>query len=428
GLSLGLAGVAGLFSACLECYQLVQRGATMQKDTVILITKFENQELRFTAWGRARVLFGPEECDPRLDEPQLGVRVFATLKCIKSLFEDERNLNRRYGLRQSSDTSSGLLPASKSTAMATSLMKQSQRFTLLNKAQWEIADREKFAELIQHLKDFNDDLETMTRATDVPRRQRIIVEYEIEEVDDVEVLEEMVMASEDDSDVVSDTASIRLERIREGSIRTVSARTATNSNSSASSVTARSSLSLSIDEVVMDFQYGCVAVGDSGTHVTDLLTVFTLGYFSTLYTPCDGQAAELTLWDLSGQQDYPQLRKVSYDWTDVVLICYSSGQSTEISAQSVERLLDDVATNCPEAPITVVGVIYPSDDAQMEASTNIRREQDRGIRATAERGGGRIAGHILCNVHTGEGVDNVFEIVRLPYLPYLLLVSVLDSS
>ena len=271
GLALGVAGLAGLFSACLECYQLVQRGVTLHKDAAILMTKFENQELRLTAWGRACGLFGPEMCDARLDEPELGVRIVATLECIKTLFQDKKDLNRRYGLRlgpppANAITLTGYTRASADRALNSPTKwplgsffrskKQRQRFSLLNKAQWAIADREKFAELIQHLKDFNDDLEAMTRATDVPRRQRIVVEYEIEEVDDVEILEEMAMASEDDGDVVSDTASVRLERIREGSIRTVSVRTATNSNSSASFVTARSSLSLSIDEVVMDLQHG----------------------------------------------------------------------------------------------------------------------------------------------------------------------------
>jgi hypothetical protein len=45
----------------------------------------------------------------------------------------------------------------------------------------------------------------------------VFVEYEIESIDDIETLEEMEAAREDDYDVVSDAAGSRLERISQGS-------------------------------------------------------------------------------------------------------------------------------------------------------------------------------------------------------------------
>jgi small GTP-binding protein len=37
----------------------------------------------------------------------------------------------------------------------------------------------------------------------------------------------------------------------------------------------------------------------------------------------DGQKYELTLFDTAGQEDYDKLRPMSYDNTDVFLLCFS---------------------------------------------------------------------------------------------------------
>jgi len=267
GVALGVAGLAGLFSACLDCYQLIRRGAAMDKDYKILEAKFNNQELRLSSWGRACGLLDPYQYDTRLDEPELRTRIIITLECIKTLFEDEQVLRERYGLtaRQqallSGPPAPRLLPfkplvrgvAAKLPLGLFFRRKKLQRSPdILDAALWAISDRTKFADLVQNLRDFNDDLEAMTQATNIPRRQRVIVEYEIQEIDDVETLEEIALASQDGSDVVSDTASMRLGRIREGSLRSFSIRTAERSSDSASFVTARSTFSISIDAVLGD--------------------------------------------------------------------------------------------------------------------------------------------------------------------------------
>ena len=117
---------------------------------------------------------------------------------------------------------------------------QSANNSLLSATIWAIEDKDKFSQLIKHLKDFIDDLEGFTRSLDVPRRQQIYVQYEIESIADTSILEDIEMAKEGDSDVVSDTATQYLASIREGSVRTMSIRTSTDS---ASFVTAQESFS-----------------------------------------------------------------------------------------------------------------------------------------------------------------------------------------
>ena len=37
----------------------------------------------------------------------------------------------------------------------------------------------------------------------------------------------------------------------------------------------------------------------------------------------DGEQVELTLWDTAGQEEYEKLRPLSYNQSDVVLVCFS---------------------------------------------------------------------------------------------------------
>lgn len=50
---LGVAGLAGLFSSCMDCFELVQHGRYLGRDYLLVETKFENLKLRFLTWGRA---------------------------------------------------------------------------------------------------------------------------------------------------------------------------------------------------------------------------------------------------------------------------------------------------------------------------------------------------------------------------------------
>ncbi|KAH8179444.1 prion-inhibition and propagation domain-containing protein [Sarocladium implicatum] len=227
GLAIGAVALASLFSNCLECYQLVNRGMTIDDDYAILATKLGNQELRFLCWGR--------------------------------LFYDGERLIKRYGIPwtqgsgpsrpQVTETSGtdgqSMVPDDKWPLGSFFRRKREQNHTqrpsILDKAQWAITGREKLAELIQHLKDFNDDLEAMTRATDVPTRQRRIVEYEIEELDDIQKLEEIVSATRNnDADLVSEIASLRLEKLTQASARTSIQRGANATDAGSSFFTARS--------------------------------------------------------------------------------------------------------------------------------------------------------------------------------------------
>ncbi|KAF1967218.1 P-loop containing nucleoside triphosphate hydrolase protein [Bimuria novae-zelandiae CBS 107.79] len=246
GLAVGIAGLGSLLSGCTNAFRLVQQGRSFGKDYKILETKFGNQELRLRAWGRACGLSDGTRHHPRLDDCELHQQLEATLECIKLLLGDAKHLQDTYGLKpcpkdpdQKLDATLKARPLSVGSSEAgpsrkasltrllsrrSLLQRDTPSPTLQNKStptlatvHWIIEDRAKFSELIKHLKDFIDDLEDLTMTTDIPRRQLVFVEYEVESIDDVETLEDMESAREGDDDVVSDAASARLERISEGS-------------------------------------------------------------------------------------------------------------------------------------------------------------------------------------------------------------------
>lgn len=272
GLVVGVAGLAGIFTACVDCYRLVRRGASFDMDYKILETKFNNQEFRLLSWGKACGLVGGTQYESGLDDPALRARVRDTLECISGLFENEKKLSSRFGLRLVQDRPGALvhalplLPGTASAGLVTGVVgrphgRRSWRLfssrgakpvnqagkvrSFRDTAVWVISDRDKFVELVQNLTDFNNDLDAMTRPLrEVAVRQRVYVEQEVEVIQDVQVLEEMAVASEHDGDVISDVVSVRLASIRSGTINT-----GTDSHNTTSYRTALAEIPATIDEV-----------------------------------------------------------------------------------------------------------------------------------------------------------------------------------
>lgn len=459
GLALGVAGLAGLFSACASCYQLIRRGADLGKDYKILETKFNNQELRLLSWGKACGLVGTDiEYDTRLDEPVLRARIQATLECIKELFQDEVELKKRFGLKPSKNnlkikTSTLLSLRSSSKAVARPsffFWKKQQRTTRLwDAAAWAISDRAKFAELVQHLKDFNDDLESMTRALgDIPQKQRRIVELEISEIADLETLEEIALASQDDEDIISDTVSLRLSSIRSGSIWTGSStRDTTSFKTALTSIPATIDETLNFNTFTFDpaeitapltkppalKSYKCVVVGDLASQKTRLLSSFTLGHLPDRYIPTvfegytvdcrlDGFDLQLQLYDTSGQEDYERLRPLAYVRAHVVLLCFRADEPTlETKEGILRRWSPEIRRTCPDAPVVLVGLKCEEGDVGEEKTEEVGTEKGEGegeekeeehefvpLSITADIGAPK---YFFCDPESGFGVDELFEYV-----------------
>ncbi|KAK6851959.1 hypothetical protein PG995_012084 [Apiospora arundinis] len=238
GFSLG---IASLFTTCIDCFELVQSGRYLGQEYHLLETKFINQRIRLVAWGKACGFTDPNGYDRQIDEnKEVHDAIEASLLHLIGLLRDGDKLKRKYGLRdadqpvagphgatpnvliQSSHTWPLLGGQSAMTSLTQRLTKfrdktkaTQQQANLWNKARWAIVDKEKFAELVQHLRDLIEDLEGLTAGLHLEHRQRELIRQEVEAIREIPVLESIEEARVGRLDPVSDAASLRLWSVRD---------------------------------------------------------------------------------------------------------------------------------------------------------------------------------------------------------------------
>lgn len=99
GLAIGAVGLAGLFSACIDCFELVQHGQYSGSEYLLLETKFTNQRLRLASWGKACGLTDSD--DDRISRLPSEVidGLASTLSQLLELLSNGNALITTYGLR-----------------------------------------------------------------------------------------------------------------------------------------------------------------------------------------------------------------------------------------------------------------------------------------------------------------------------------------
>lgn len=217
GVVLGVAGLAGLFSTCVQCFELVHLGRAYAKNFEILQAKFEAQKVRFLIWGQAVGVTEGSSYDTRLDLPEIRPTVIKLLNCVRLLFSDGQELNRRYGLFPDpggSPTNNRIIFRETYRRFHARISKAQSDASFLTTARWAIGDKTKFVSLVQDVKDLIDSLEDITKSLQMLARQQEIITVEIESITDAMSLRLLEEACSGSKDGISDAASLRLRRIR----------------------------------------------------------------------------------------------------------------------------------------------------------------------------------------------------------------------
>lgn len=127
---------------------------------------------------------------------------------------------------------------------------------------------------------------------------------------------------------------------------------------------------------------------------------------------------ELSLWDTAGQEEFDRLRSLSYDNTDVVVLCFSV--DSKDSLENVEsKWVGEIQENCPGVKLVLVALkcdlrengeedeeapaAAPADGSQREKKPMITYDQGLEVarRIKALR-------YLECSAMRNRGVNEAF--------------------
>ncbi|KAK7751129.1 Rho GTPase [Diatrype stigma] len=92
----------------------------------------------------------------------------------------------------------------------------------------------------------------------------------------------------------------------------------------------------------------------------------------------DNVHIELSLWDTAGQEEFDRLRSLSYDNTDVVVLCFSV--DSKDSLENVEsKWVGEIQENCPGVKLVLVAL-------KCDLRENTEEEDDEAAAAAAAAG------------------------------------------
>ncbi|XP_063286847.1 rho-related GTP-binding protein RhoA-D-like isoform X1 [Pelobates fuscus] len=164
-----------------------------------------------------------------------------------------------------------------------------------------------------------------------------------------------------------------------------------------------------------------VIVGDGACGKTCLLIVFTRDQFPEVYVPTvfgnyvadievDGKQVGLVLWDTAGQEDYDNLRCLTYPDADVILMCFSI-DSPDSLANIPVKWAPEVEQYCPNVPIILVGTKKDliNDEHTRQELTKMNQEPVKPEDGREMANRINAFGYLECSAKTKDGVQEVFE-------------------
>ena len=124
----------------------------------------------------------------------------------------------------------------------------------------------------------------------------------------------------------------------------------------------------------------------------------------------DGQIINLSLWDTPGQEDFDAQRAVTYEGTDVFIMCFSLTSQT--SYENVrEKWFPEIREYCPTTPIILVGLKQDLRDDQETIDKLAAMDEKpisylQGLSLSNEVGALK---YVECSALTRTGLDEVFR-------------------
>uniref|UniRef100_A0AAY5K4U4 Rho-related GTP-binding protein RhoH n=1 Tax=Esox lucius TaxID=8010 RepID=A0AAY5K4U4_ESOLU len=158
----------------------------------------------------------------------------------------------------------------------------------------------------------------------------------------------------------------------------------------------------------------CVLVGDSAVGKTALLVRFTSETFPDCYRPTvyentgvevfmDGVQISLGLWDTAGNDMFRQIRPMSYQQADVILVCYSVANHASFASVR-QKWIGEIRENLPRVPVLVVATQTDQREAGSHRSSCLSAAEGKRLAQDV-----RAKGYLECSSLSNRGVQQVFE-------------------
>jgi ubiquitin-conjugating enzyme E2 D/E len=222
GTALGVAGLAAIFSTCLEVWDFIDAGREHAISLSLHRTKLDNQRMIFLIWGRRLGFDSPDgvNYDRRLDDPFIRPTVENNLNHIKRIFSDTDKLVERYGVETYNGRASNrrrvggrkLRPAAaRSTyrSFMRNLRRNQEESSMWKVTRWSLRDEKKFDKMVNDLGELISGLERITQGFISLAESRDIAQDLMDRIDDLDTLEEIQAAASDAESVVSTAATAR---------------------------------------------------------------------------------------------------------------------------------------------------------------------------------------------------------------------------
>lgn len=97
GLGIGIAGLAGAFTACVDCFEYIQIGRQFGQDYGKCLLKLDAAKLRISRWGVAVGLGAEPYLKPQISASDKEIRLARSLlEQILESFEDAERISERF--------------------------------------------------------------------------------------------------------------------------------------------------------------------------------------------------------------------------------------------------------------------------------------------------------------------------------------------
>ena len=183
GLGVGIAGLAGAFTACIDCFEYVQLGRQFGQDYGKCILKLDAARLRISRWGVAMGL-GPEpHARPEISASDEELAQ-SLLEQIQQSFEDAERISERFKKHTSTrnpdsddllvyNSTSDVDPEYKRLhlTMRELALKRQKGTSIRKKTAWALYEKKRFTGIIEDVVGFTDELLSLFPATQDDQRE-----------------------------------------------------------------------------------------------------------------------------------------------------------------------------------------------------------------------------------------------------------------